>query len=325
VGLFADWQPPYAEHGIATFPVVDKRPCISGYLKTRVATSARLIRKFPNIDSFGFACRPAGITILDIDSPDENILRDALDEFGQTSIIVRSASGGFHVWYKNSGEPRLIRPFPGRPIDLLGDGFIVAPPSKVKKGDYELISGSLADRDRLPRIRGCEALSQSLAKATARIVRGQRNDTLWRLCMRRALACSSPEELVEFALGQNVTALVEPLEEAEVRKIAASAWTKELRGENWFGRGAQIVTSHEDVDEMLDEHPDAFILYTKLRRHHWGLRQGFHVANEMAKSMSSRGWTIKRLAAARGYLLRRGKIKLIRCARKGCAALYRFG
>ena len=28
VGLFREWQPRYAEHRVATFPVESKRPCI---------------------------------------------------------------------------------------------------------------------------------------------------------------------------------------------------------------------------------------------------------------------------------------------------------
>jgi hypothetical protein len=34
IGLFAAWQPRYAEHGIATFPVREKRPVANGLADT---------------------------------------------------------------------------------------------------------------------------------------------------------------------------------------------------------------------------------------------------------------------------------------------------
>ena len=30
-GLFAEWQPRYAEHRVATFPVEGKRPCVRAW------------------------------------------------------------------------------------------------------------------------------------------------------------------------------------------------------------------------------------------------------------------------------------------------------
>ena len=39
-GLFAEWQPRYAEHGIATFPVRGKVPAIRNYLRLRPPAAA---------------------------------------------------------------------------------------------------------------------------------------------------------------------------------------------------------------------------------------------------------------------------------------------
>ena len=94
--------------------------------------------------------RRSGLTILDVDTPDERVLTDALDRHGATPVIVRSGSGNFQAWYRNSGETRRIRPEPDKPIDILGGGFVVAPPSRGTKGCYQFVQGDLDDLGRLP-------------------------------------------------------------------------------------------------------------------------------------------------------------------------------
>jgi hypothetical protein len=104
----------------------------------------------------------------------------------------------------------------------------------------------------------------------------------------------------------------EPLPDEEVLKIVASAWAKEASGENLFGRGGRVVIPADQIDGLLAEYPDAFILLTILRRHHWG-RQ-FVCANAMAETMPGGGWTPKRFAAARRKLEEIGELRMIRAA-----------
>lgn len=118
-GLFAEWQPRYAERGIPTFPVREKRPAIRGNLKLGSATSAQLAKKFPDADAIGFALgKRSKITILDVDTSDRCVLADALNQHGQTPVIVRSGPGNFHAWYRWNREPRKIRPFAEKPLDV---------------------------------------------------------------------------------------------------------------------------------------------------------------------------------------------------------------
>src|SRR6266700_2280916 len=89
VGLFAQWQPRYAERGIVTFPVnldrTTKRPAVKGYLKIGPDLSSQLARKFPDLDALGFACgKRNGITVLDMDTSDERVWSDALARYGPT-------------------------------------------------------------------------------------------------------------------------------------------------------------------------------------------------------------------------------------------------
>jgi hypothetical protein len=92
--VFGDAQPIYAEHGIATFPVTElKAPAVRGYLKMGLDTSRGLVIKFPDAPAIGFATkRRNGVTILDIDTPDERVLADALDRHGHTPLIARMAA-----------------------------------------------------------------------------------------------------------------------------------------------------------------------------------------------------------------------------------------
>jgi Bifunctional DNA primase/polymerase, N-terminal len=100
-----------------------------------------LVIKFPDAPAIGFATkRRNGVTILDIDTPDEKVLADALNRHGRTPLIARTGSGKFRAYYRHNGERRRIRPWRGLAIDLLGTGgFVVAPPSEVAKGSYSFI------------------------------------------------------------------------------------------------------------------------------------------------------------------------------------------
>jgi len=326
-GVFSAWQARYAEAGIATFPVRNKRPAVKGYLKLGQGASRQLVTKFPEDDQFGFACKPSRITVLDVDAPDEQLLGDLLSEYGPTPIIIRSGSGHFQAWYRHNGENRQVRPDNSRPFDILGNGFVVAPPSIGSKGRYELIQGSLDDLPDLPTLRRpvkpAEPLSAPRAANDDLIPEGKRNQTLWRLCMERARYCSKIEELMEIAVQLNRTNFYEPLSDSEVLRIVASAWSKELSGENWFGIGQRLVINHAEVDDLLYTDPDAFLLLTILKRHHWG--REFVVAKAMASTMPGGGWRRERFAHARKRLEELGEIVMITPAsRHSGPAVYKF-
>ncbi len=336
-GIFAKWQPEYAARGVATFPVRDKRPAVKGYLKIGIKASQQFVMKFDNDDAFGLACKRSKIVVLDCDTPDERIFADALDRHGKSPFIVRSGSGNWQAWYRHNGETRRVRPDPALPIDILGDGFVVAPPSMGSKGQYQLIDCSLDDLDNLPRMRvvktdhlkETEHLSPSFppssphtSEGRAGSLVGQRNNELWRDCMKMARGCQRIEELMGKAMQRNRD-FYEPLQAEEVLKIVASAWDYEVRGKNWFGHGARVITGTDEIDTLMMENPDAFILKTLLRRHHWN--RDFTIANEMADTMPGGGWTRKRLAAARKYLLDRGDVEMIHPASSyHGAAIFRF-
>ncbi|MGB8895454.1 MAG: bifunctional DNA primase/polymerase [Pseudolabrys sp.] len=318
--VFSNAQPIYAEHGIATFPVKEsKEPAVRGYLRMGLDTSRGLVIKFPDAPAIGFATkRRNGVTILDIDTPDEKVLADALNRHGYTPLIARTASGKHHLYYRHNGERRRIRPWQGREIDLLGKGgMVIAPPSKLPRGEYEFIEGSLEDIPRLPVLRNLD-----LAKAEP-IREGARNKQLWRHCMRHAHHVDTFDELLDVARTFNDDCLP-PLEDAEVISAVQSAWKYTESGRNYFGQHAawfpreevnQLVSQCKTADQLdllglllflrANQGPDATFMFTN------SLAEKFNVAP-------------KRLAKVRRWLIEIGYIKCVRRAGRGCAALFRW-
>nr|CAD6417860.1 hypothetical protein REQ54_01760 [Rhizobium sp. Q54] len=326
MGAFAEWQPQYAERGIATFPVDiledgRKKPAVGGYLKLGARYSAQLTMKFGGCDALGLACSSNKITVLDVDTPDERVLADALSRHGQTPFVVRTGSGNWQAWYRHNGESRKIRPESDKPIDILGGGYVVAPPSMGRKGRYELVQGSLDDLANLPRMlplakpandAGCkEDVRQEREPVLGKIKDG-RNDALWRHCMKIIRGCANVEELMGKAMDHNREAFYEPLPDAEVLKVVASAMTYEREGKNWFGHGARVVMENDIVDNLAATEPRAFALFTILMRHHWG--RTFKLAKAHAAHI---GWAVNTWRDARDVLIRVGLIECIHEGGKG--------
>lgn len=145
MGIFSENQPLYAECGIATFPIDGKKPAVRGYQKISLSGSSRIVSAFGDVDAMGFnAGIGSKITVIDIDSPDEQLWLTVINRFGNTSVKVRTPAGGLHLWYRHNGERRKIRFEQGLPVDILGAGVVVAPPSLVSKGQYQFLEGSLS-------------------------------------------------------------------------------------------------------------------------------------------------------------------------------------
>jgi Bifunctional DNA primase/polymerase, N-terminal/Primase C terminal 1 (PriCT-1) len=324
---FRDWQPLYAAHGIPTFPVQigpdTKKPMVSNYGRFGLRGSGEIAEKFPDATAIGFMVgRRTGLTILDVDTPDERVLADALDRYGPTPVIVRSGSGNRQAWYRNNGEDRLIRNFePGKPIDLLGGGFVVAPPSRGIKGAYQFIEGGLDDLECLPIMQNIRIASPPLSPASnpvERVAEGSRNNSLWEQCMREAHHCDDFDALLDVARTYN-EALLTPLPVTEVVKTAKSAWDKTQVGENWFGQtGVRLSTS--EVNHLISGNPDDLVLLAFLQANN-GRRKPFMVANGLKDKF---GWTRKRLAGARGRLADSHLEMVRRPSKHNGPALYRW-
>jgi Bifunctional DNA primase/polymerase, N-terminal/Primase C terminal 1 (PriCT-1) len=311
---FFDWQAAYAARKIPTFPLQGKQPLVSNFQMAGLDASAQWALKFPDALAIGFvAGKRTRITVLDVDEPGDGPLHRALDVYGETPIIVRTATGKHHAWFRYNGEARRIKPVPG--IDILGAGVVVAPPSRGLSGaQYEFICGSLDDIERLPALRN--VLIAKPASQMAGI--GARNNTLFEVCMRAAKSCDDFEQLLDVARTRNE--FPEPLPDAEVVKIATQAWGYTARGENFFGRGPGVWFAANEVVELTVGDPDTFRLLSYLRAKNAPGRE-FFVANGLAKDFK---WGSDRLAAARKQLLCRGYIELVKGPGRRTPALYRW-
>jgi hypothetical protein len=281
----------------------------------RLPASTELASKqqFASINAFGFMTGGRSkITVLDVDSKDERILANALDQHGQTPLVVRSGSGKFHAYYRHAGERRRIRPWRGLPFDLLGTGgYVVAPPSKSAQGQYEIIQGSLDDLARLPAIRNLAFEEPEGAK------QGARNNQLWRHCMRNAHHVESFDELLDVARTFNDNC-EPPMEDTEVISVVRSAFEITERGRNRFGQhGAWFPI--DEVDRLVDDQ-DAFLLLAFLRAHQ-GPDATFMCANGLAEKFD---WTRKRLADARSRLIELGYLHVLRNPGPKAPALFRW-
>jgi len=278
----------------------NKRPAVRGYLKLGSITSARLAEKFPDARSFGFVLgERSKITVLDVDTPSERVLADALNQHGRTPVIVRSGSGNHQCWYRWKGENRQIRPFGEKPIDLLGGGFIVAPPSRGIKSNYQFIEGSLDDLDSLPVLRGIEITTSPLSHSSildGGVTEGHRNASLWRHCMQSAHYCDDFDAVLDVARTRNAE-FMPPLTDSEVMKVAKSAWDYTERGANRFGRHG-VFFATDEVNHLITSDSDAFVLLAFLRANNRPERV-FMVANGLAGTL---GWGLNRFRRARNRL-----------------------
>ncbi|WP_191059320.1 bifunctional DNA primase/polymerase [Geminicoccus harenae] len=358
MGLFAEWQPRYADHDLAIFPCIidgkDKKPAAANLHRVKLQGSRELAKKpkYRDSDAFGLWLNHSPLAVLDVDSTDEHVLADGLSRHGDSPIVIRTASGKFHALYQlPAGTPRarLVKPAGGNADTdyLIGQGLWICAPSLSPVGQYQFAQGSLDDLDRLPPMQGLEGIegidgsfrtkppapgkphAPPVPGMGGRIGEGSRNETLFKRCLGAARHCDSFDDLLDVARTYAEDAFFPPLPDAEIEKTARSAWGYQARGENWCGRGGVVAVAHEEVDGLMMENPDAFLLLTKLRRHHWGQGRNFFIANGMAEQMPGGGWPRKRLAAARRHLETRQFVEVVRPpstfrgAARG-AALYRF-
>jgi hypothetical protein len=306
--VFSEWQPVYAEHGIATIPCDEtKRPLVRNPQKFGCKASAEIAAKFSDAQAFGYYTGPqSGITVLDVDTPDESILAAALARHGQTPLLVRTGSGKFHALYRHNGERRSIRPWEGQPIDLLGaTGLCIAPPSIGGKGQYEIIQGGLDDLDRLPIMRELEDRFYNRHHTGPR-PRGDwsamregngRNNQLWWRLMQEANHCDTYEQLLNRAHTLNEQ-FGEPMQAIEVIGRATSAWNKTIKGENWIGRGRE---RQAEIDGLIAE-PYTVALLEWCKVHH-GRDNTFMLADGLSKVL---GWPRRAVPNARRSLVTRG-------------------
>jgi len=321
-GTFAQWQPRYAEHHVATFPAEilpeRKKPKVSHADRVGLPYSAQLALRFPEADAFAFYAGPrSGITVVDLDTSDESMVADAFAMYGPTPFVVRTPSRkGFHLYYRHSGEPRRVRH--GASLDMLGGGIVIAPPSQAPAGRYQIIAGTLEDLDHLPRLRQDNKLDEQTRSTDELIHEGKRHDELKDRLAEEVWHTDDFDSFLDRAMTIGTMHMVPPIGTEEVTDLAKWYWERKAKGQLWR-RGHRHWT--EDAADLARVDRDAGAVLTVLRVEHPGENHRFVVANAMAKMLRM---DRKRFAAKRDKLQAMGLIRLVKPATITEPALYRW-
>jgi hypothetical protein len=351
-GTFATWQPEYAARGIATFPYtasnVDRRqPLVGNYTRMGLPASREMVLKFPDADGLALMAGAKNkITVIDIDArgaEGERLLADAMRRYGQARIVVRTGRDGRHAYYRNAGEPRKIRPDPATPIDLLGGGPVVLPPSKGSQFAYEIIHGTLDDLASLTPIRWDSEIPPLAAndlETTDTVPRrrdvdlgsvqeGRRNAVFYpgvaRIAQRVFQNGGTKDEVMTEALARN-TEFPAPQPFHDVKKVVDEWWSLTLAGKNQFGPGGR---KSGNWMQALSDDPPLIALIGWLKEENRPNSEGFLVADGLVKYLN-RGqsygwWSEEKLSKARRRAMDGGWIVKIRKEVKGVAALFQWG
>ena len=269
--------------GLAVIPCggeEGKQPLVKHWQRWKYRPSAATLEKFagqyPDA-GIGIVTGPAsGVSVIDLDPRNDKapktLLEYALEMYGETPLIVRTPSGGWHLYYRYDQERSQTR-LTGRGVDIkAAGGFVVAPPSIRPSGalcghPYSFHTGCWADLAKLPNLktRNPKCRNQSA------VLKGERNTDLFRYLMAQAAFCDGYDDLLDEANAFNQSC-EPPLGEAEIEKTTGSVWGYEQRGENWIGYNCgQHIVVPEAIFELLAPTPDALTLYMKL----WSAHAGF--------------------------------------------------
>ena len=142
------------------------------------------------------------------------------------------------------------------PIDLLGGGLVVAPPSRSGIGQYEIIQGSLDDLGRLPVLRNLDLPKVGGARD------GERGAKIFPYLMRAAHHVDSFDDLLDTCTVADTfnDNCEPPMEDYRVISAAKSAWDYTVRGENWVGQGGIVPLGFAIMDRVLALSENAAVL-----------------------------------------------------------------
>lgn len=171
--------------------------------------------------------RLSGVLVLDVDGPEGEA---ELKKHGHpVTPMVRTGGGGLHLYFRcpDEGVRTGIRVAPGLDVKAAG-GYVVAPPSVGPTGEaYEWIVGpdeaEPADPPEwLMRIIERPRRAKSAGAVGDRIPSGKRNQELTSIAGSMRRRGLGEEEILAALMVTNEGRCEPPLEDEEVRKIAAS-------------------------------------------------------------------------------------------------------
>jgi Bifunctional DNA primase/polymerase, N-terminal/Primase C terminal 1 (PriCT-1) len=338
MAAFADAAPAWAAAGIVPLPITadGKRPLVKqpDAFGRRGALALAAKPRFANA-AVGFWCGHFNrLTVADVDSAADSELQYALDTFGYSPVIVRTASGKHHAYYRHNGERRQIKPDKAHPIDILGEGgFCVAPPSERSDGGrYEFVRGGLSDLANLPTMRALQVPEPVKPRVNpSGIVApiGKRNDAVFRLALALAHDATSHADLMGRARKANAELANPPLPDAEVQHIVKNVWRYREQGRLMVpGMESAILLPAESIARLLAAgETDAMALMALLRKAHNSRGKPFAASPEaMSDARLIGSWSKRRYRQATRKLCDLGELVQVRQGGSGkhTPSLYRF-
>jgi hypothetical protein len=342
MGAFQEMASAWAAAGIVPLPITadGKRPLVKQPDAFGRRGALELVAKprFANA-AVGFWCGHFNrLTVADVDSAADSELQYALDTFGQSPVIVRTASGKHHAYYRHNGERRQIKPDRRHPIDILGEGgFCVAPPSvRSDGGRYEFVRGGLSDLANLPTMRpGALQIPEPVrprVNPSGNVATiGGRNDTVFRVTLTLAHGIDSQAELLAQARKANAELCVPPNDDAEVVRTVRKVWEYKMTDRLMVhGMSGAIILQTASLDRFLaagDDGLDCLALLAAFRKAHAGLRDSFAASPEaMAHARLIGSWGRNRYRNAIRKLCDLGELEQVYSGGSGPRdpALYRF-
>jgi Bifunctional DNA primase/polymerase, N-terminal/Primase C terminal 1 (PriCT-1) len=319
---FAESALELAERGLAVIPCPaddgkSPRGAVSGYDRWKGCPGSKTIRRFAaewGDANIGIITSLSGVTIADVDDAGRDV-DEIIKRAGDTPLIIRTPSGGRHLWYRSNGERNAnLRPS-GLAVDVKGSasGIVIVPPSyrRTTGVPYVFERGSWDDLYRLPFARPGSLSVHSLGRFAPRLAveRGQRNDELFKIALREVRHCDDLESLVDAVVTIN-DGLPEPLPMKEVTRLAISVWGYETAGKNWAGQEPRAVLAQDTVKllSMAKGGSDAITLFSNIlvahgARHSRG--EPFAISPD-AMSGTVLPWSAGRIRRARQALIELG-------------------
>jgi hypothetical protein len=263
------------------------------------------------------------LTVVDVDSPDPAVTAEAIKIFGDSPLKVRTPSGGVHLYFRNGGEGRRCRPFGrGFPLDVLGEGLAVVPPStraaigKKLAGGYTVLEGDLRALGGLPPLRS-DGLPKRAKSATnpqertrndfCKLREGDgRDNALFDLTRQLARDCISEAELIQAVITENAK-LADPLPVTIAMDKARRVWGYKLEG-RLLAAGSRVMLGTGEEWARCAPYAPAWVMLSHLRMTHGHSDGMFAIVPEaIGPSLSMSHMTVRK---ARDWLLAQGLIEL---------------
>jgi hypothetical protein len=305
VDIYERFAPQYAELGLVSIPVDrKKRSRVKGWKKLGVESYQKLLITHADANIALLDGTRGGLTRVDID--DAKLLDECLERFGETPVITKTPSGGFHLFYRSNGEQRMLG-VEDKKIDILGSGgYGLVPGSMTDAGIYQFIEGSLIDLGgNLPHMK---AAPQPRSGVPEQMRAGDgRNTFLFHSLRNEAQQCKDEAELVALADTLNNN-FAEPLPATEVRRIAGSVWRYVQKGRLWVkGCEPSTLITKSIYDELNVKELNLFLGLTFAH----GAKNGrpFVLAQPAAKAF---GMSIHSLRLAQAGLEAKGFIEVVK-------------